>query len=421
MPVTGDRIGTCLISLLFSLRKDQKVPTERTSQDFYADRIKGAKPSPTIAVSEAARQMQSQGIDVIDLGGGDPDFITPLHIREAAIAAMNSGDTHYVGGTGTPSFRKAIATKLLQDNGLEVDPNGGVMVTPGGKFALFLAAQAFVEPGVDVMVLEPAWVSYVPIIELAGGRAVQVGLDPDTNFAITRDILEAHVTPATRIILLNSPNNPTGRVMSREEVDIISSFATDHDLMVWTDEMYEKIIYDGHQHFSIGAWPGMAQRTLTFNGLSKAYAMTGWRLGYVAGPADLVSRLAIINSHATTCATSFAQSGGTAALTGPQDVISDMVDAWDRRRHLITDGINGINGLRTQLVEGAFYSFVDAREIDGDSVRLAERILSEVYVAVVPGVAFGASGEGHFRVSFATSDEHLERTIVRLTEIFGSR
>lgn len=393
----------------------------RSFQDFYAQRVKNAKPSPTLAVSEAARALQAQGVDVIDLGGGDPDFITPEHIRAAAIEAMNSGDTHYVGGAGTPAFRKAISNKLQQDNRIVAHHNGEILVTPGGKFALYLAAQAFIEPGVDVMVLEPAWVSYVPIVELAGGNAISVGLDPDTNFAITREILDAHVTPNTRIIMLNSPNNPTGRVMTREEVEILSSFASDNDLMVWTDEMYEKIIYDGREHLSIATFPDMVQRTLTFNGLSKAYAMTGWRLGYVAGPKELLSQLSKVNSHATTCATSFAQAGGVAALSGPQEIIGEMVQAWDRRRHLITDGINSIQGLKTNLVEGAFYSFIDAREIDGDSVALCARILSDVHVGVVPGVAFGAPGEGHFRVSFATSDDQLNRTIERLTTLFGAR
>ena len=395
--------------------------TLRTSQDFYAARVRDAKPSPTIAVSEAARALRAEGIDVIDLGGGDPDFITPQHIRDAAIAAMNGGDTHYVGGAGTPEFRKAISNKLQQDNRIVAHHNGEILVTPGGKFALFLAAQAFVEPGVDVMVLEPAWVSYVPIVELAGGTAVRVGLDPNDNFRVTREILEAHVTPNTRIILLNSPNNPTGRVMTREEAEAIASFANQHDLMVWTDEMYEKIVYDGREHLSLATFPGMVERTLTFNGLSKAYAMTGWRLGYVAGPKAFISQLAVVNSHATTCATSFAQAGGTAALTGPQDVIREMVSAWDRRRHLITDGINSIQGLKTNLVEGAFYSFVDAREIESDSVKLADRILKEVHVGVVPGLAFGNSGEGHFRLSFATSDDELNRTVERLGKMFGYR
>jgi aspartate aminotransferase len=397
------------------------VTIHRSSADFFAARVRDAKPSPTIAVSEAARQLQSEGIDVIDLGGGDPDFITPAHIREAAVASMNGGNTHYVGGTGTPEFRKAISNKLQQDNRIVAHHSGEILVTPGGKFALFLAAQAFVEPGVDVMVLEPAWVSYVPIVELAGGNPIRVGLDPNTNFTVTREVLEAHVTPNTRIIMLNSPNNPTGRVMTREEAEVLASFAVAHDLMVWTDEMYEKIIYDGREHLSLATFPDMVQRTLTFNGLSKAYAMTGWRLGYVAGPKTFISQMAKVNSHATTCATSFAQAGGTAALSGPQEIISEMVKAWDRRRHLITDGINSIQGLRTNLVEGAFYAFVDAREIDQDSVRLGERILKEAHVAVVPGIAFGESGEGHFRLSFATGDDQLSRTVERLTKLFGAR
>ncbi|CAN5727520.1 pyridoxal phosphate-dependent aminotransferase [soil metagenome] len=399
---------------------DKEAPMQRTVHDFYATRVRDAKPSPTLAVSEAARQLKSQGVDVIDLGGGDPDFITPQHIRDAAIAAMNAGETHYVGGTGTPEFRKAISNKLQQDNRIVAHNNSDILVTPGGKFALFLAAQAFVEPGVDVMVLEPAWVSYIPIVELAGGRAISVGLDPDANFKITRDILESHVTPATRIIMLNSPNNPTGRVMTREETEILASFAVEHDLMVWTDEMYEKIVYDRRQHISIATFEGLVERTLTFNGLSKAYAMTGWRLGYVAGPKEWISQMSKVNSHATTCATSFAQAGGVAALSGPQESIDEMARAWDRRRHLITEGINGVRGLRSSLVEGAFYSFVDAREVDTDSVRLADRILNEVHVGVVPGIAFGASGEGHFRLSFATSDDALERTIERLTGMFGA-
>lgn len=391
-----------------------------TLHRFFAARVREAQSSPTLAVSESVRQLKAQGLDVIDLGGGDPDFITPEHVREAATESMNSGNTHYVGGAGTPEFRAAIAAKLRNDNGIDADPKGGVFVTPGGKFALYLAAQAFVEPGVDVMVLEPAWVSYVPIVELAGGRAIPVPLSPDHNFAITRQTLEAHVTPATRILLINTPNNPTGRVLTRSEADAIAAFAHDHDLMVWTDEMYEKIIYDGAAHISVATLPGMADRTLTFNGLSKAYAMTGWRLGYVAGHAAFIHEMSKISSHTVTCATSFAQAGGTAALTGPQHFIGEMVTAWDRRRHLVHTGINHIKGLRTELVEGAFYAFVDGREIEGDSLVLAERILREAHIGVVPGIAFGAAGEGHFRLSFATSDHELTRTIDRLTGLFGT-
>jgi len=395
--------------------------TQELSQFYAAQRVRDAAPSPTLAVSDKARQLKSQGIDVVDLGGGDPDFITPQHIRDAAIDAMNAGDTHYVASAGTPALRNAIAGKLKTDNGIEVDAAKGIIVTPGGKAALFQAALAFVEPGVDVMVLEPAWVSYVPMVELAGGRAVHVKLDPDNNFAVTRDILESHVTPETRIILLNSPNNPTGRVLTRDELQAIAGFAVDHNLMVWTDEMYEKILYGDSRHFSIATLPGLAQRTLTFNGLSKAYAMTGWRVGYVAGDPAYIAEIAKVHSHSVTCATSFAQAGAAAALTGPQEFIGEMVGAWKRRRDLVTDGLNGVKGLRVAPIEGAFYAFVDGRETGLDSVSLSDRILQEAHVAVVPGIAFGDAGEGHFRISFATSDDLLTSAVERIGKLLGTR
>jgi aspartate aminotransferase len=394
---------------------------QRVPDQFLASRVRDAEPSPTLAVSDKARQLKAEGVDVVDLGGGDPDFITPQHVRDAATEAMNAGLTHYVATPGIPELRKAIAAKLKADNGLDVDPGKGIIVTPGGKAALFQAAQALVEPGVDVMVLEPAWVSYVPMIELAGGTAIHVGLDPDDNFRVTREVLERHVTPGTRSILINSPNNPTGRVLSRAELSDLTEFAQEYDLLVWTDEIYEKILYDGHEHASIGALPGMAERTLTFNGLSKAYAMTGWRLGYVAGPPVYVEEIAKVHSHSVTCATSFAQAGGVAALTGPQEFIGEMVTAWDRRRHLISDGLNDVRGLRCPLVEGAFYAFVDGRETGLKSLDLADLLLNEAHVAVVPGTAFGDAGEGHFRLSFATDDESLAKAVQRIGDVLGRR
>ncbi|HWV22548.1 MAG TPA: pyridoxal phosphate-dependent aminotransferase [Thermomicrobiales bacterium] len=395
--------------------------TNRSPEDFFATRVKNAKPSPTLAVSDRARQLKSEGIDVIDLGGGDPDFITPQHIRQAAIDAMNAGDTHYVASAGTPALRNAIANKLRSDNGITVDPAKGIIVTPGGKAALFQAILAFVEPGVDVMILEPAWVSYVPMVELAGGNPIHVGLDPDANFAITRDILDAHVTPQTRILLLNSPNNPTGRVATGQELTTIADFAKEHDLLVFTDEMYEKIIYGDHRHISIATLPDMYERTLTFNGLSKAYAMTGWRLGYVAGPEVFIKKIATVHSHSVTCATSFAQAGGVAAYEGPQEIIHEMVSAWDRRRQLITDGLNAVTGLHVTPIEGAFYAFVDGRETGMSDTELSTKLLDEAHVAVVPGTAFGDSGAGHFRLSFATADDILEGAVARIRDLLGTR
>ena len=395
--------------------------THRISDGFLASRVRDAAPSPTLAVSDKARNLKAQGIDVIDLGGGDPDFITPEHVRQAATDAMNAGDTHYVASTGTPALRAAIANKLKKDNGIEVNPATDIIVTPGGKSALFETALALVEPGVDVLVLTPAWVSYIPMVELAGGRAIEVTLNADDNFAVTRAVLETHVTQNSRAIMLNSPNNPTGRVLTHDELSAIAEFAVDHDLLVWSDEIYEKVVYGDAEHFSIATFPGMKDRTLTFNGFSKAYAMTGWRLGYVAGNPEFISEIAKIHSHSATCATSFAQAGGVAAMNGPQDFIGEMVTAWERRRDLIVDGLNATKGLRVAPIEGAFYALVDGRETGLDSVALSDKILNEAHVAVVPGIAFGAAGEGHFRLSFATSDDLLTRSVDRIQHLLGIR
>jgi aspartate aminotransferase len=404
----------------FRVRLEDEVQTHKLPLDFLASRVRDASPSPTIAVSDKSRVLKAQGIDVVDLGGGDPDFITPEHVRRAAADAMNAGDTHYVAANGTPALRNAIAAKLKSDNGLTYDPNE-IIVTPGGKQALFEAAMALVEPGVDVMILEPAWVSYGPMVEMAGGNVIHVGLKPDDNWRVTSELLEAHVTPNTRLIMVNSPCNPTGRVLDDDEFEAIVSLALRHDLIVLTDEMYEKIVYDGRVHKSIAALPEMWERTLTFNGLSKAYAMTGWRIGYVAGPKSFIDEIAKVHTHSVTQATSFAQAGGVAALTGPQEFISKMVSAWDRRRKNFSSGLSAVKGITCPPAEGAFYAFADIRSSGLDSMTFADRALQEAHVAVVPGVAFGEAGEGHIRLSFATSDENLDKAVQRLGDCFGRK
>ena len=393
--------------------------TQRAPAAFFTSRVRDLAPSPTLAVSDRARQLKAQGIDVIDLGGGDPDFITPEHIRAAATEAMNAGDTHYVASAGIPTLRKAIADKLRTDNRIEVDPNGGVIVTPGGKQALFEATIAFVEAGVDVMIPEPAWVSYVPMVELAGGTAVPVPLDPDANWRLTGEALAEAWTPTSRILLINSPNNPTGRVLDEAELAAIATFAQERDLLVFSDEIYEKILYDGQRHTSIATLPGMAERTLVFNGLSKAYAMTGWRLGYVAGPRPYLEQIEKVHSHSVTCATSFVQKAGVVALNGPQEFISQMVTAWDRRRRDLAQRLSAINGISCPLVEGAFYAFADIRGTGMTSTEAADLFLREAHVAVTPGVAFGAAGEGHVRLSFATSDDLLEAAADQIGRVLG--
>jgi len=397
------------------------VGTDRPPEAFVAARVRDLAPSPTLAVSDRARALRAQGVDVIDLGGGDPDFITPAHVRRAAAEAMDAGETHYVASAGIPELRRAIAAKLRDDNGVEVDAIGGVVVTPGGKQALFEAALALIEPGVDVLILEPAWVSYVPMVELAGGRPVPIALDPDDGFRVTAERLRAAVTPAARVLVVNSPNNPTGRVLDDDELAAIVEVAREADLLVFSDEIYEKILFDGRQHRSIAAQPGMAERTLTFNGLSKAYAMTGWRLGYVAGPKHLIAQIEKVHSHSATCATSFAQAGGVAALTGPQAFIGEMVAAWDRRRRAVTAGLNAVAGVRCARVEGAFYAFADVRETGQTSMAIGDRLLQEAHVAVTPGVAFGTAGEGHIRLSFATGDDLLTEAVRRIADVLGRR
>jgi aspartate aminotransferase len=394
------------------------ITAPRPPAEFLATRVRAAAPSPTLAVSEKARQLKAQGLDIIDLGGGDPDFITPAHIRKAALDAMEAGDTHYVASNGTPALKKALAAKLQRDNGLSYQP-AEIIVTPGGKQALFEATMALVEPGVDVLILEPAWVSYQPMVEMAGGTVIHVGLHPDYNWRVTLELLERHVTPASRVLFMNSPNNPTGRALDKEEHDAIAEFAQRHDLLVFTDEMYEKIIYDGRAHHSIAAWDGMWERTLTFNGFSKAYAMTGWRVGYVAGPKHFIDEIAKVHSHSVTHATSFAMAGAVAALEGPQETIGEMVQAWDRRRTFLCEGLNRINGIRWEPAEGAFYAFPDIRGTGMTSVEFADRCLQEAQVALVPGVAFGDAGEGFVRLSFATGDALLQATVERLGNWLG--
>jgi len=257
------------------------------------------------------------------------------------------------------------------------------------------------------------------MVELAGGRPVPIPLDPDDNWRLTAEILASSVTPASRILFINSPNNPTGRVLDPAELAAIADFARDHDLLVFSDEMYEKILYDGHTHTSIATLPGMAERTLIFNGLSKAYAMTGWRLGYAAGPKAYIEQIEKVHSHSVTCATSFVQKAGITALTGPQGFIAEMVTAWDRRRRALTAGLNRVNGVSCPLVEGAFYAFADIRGTGMSSAEAAERFLQEAHVAVTPGVAFGASGEGHVRLSFATGDALLDSAVDRIGTMLG--
>lgn len=383
----------------------------------FAERIRNLQPSPTVAVSDRVRELQQQGHDVIDLGGGDPDFPTPRHICEAASEALFAGDTHYVASAGIPELRQGIVKKLKEDNGIDVEA-AGIIVTPGGKSALISSVLALAGPGDDVLTFDPGWVSYEPMATVAGANTIHVSLDASDNYRVTRDAIDAAITPNTRLMIVNSPNNPSGKVLTQDEVDVICGAAKDHDVIVFSDEIYEKIIYDANKHISIAAQPGMAERTLTHNGFSKAYAMTGWRLGYVAGPVEIIKQIMKIHSHSVTCATSFAQRGAIAALNGPQHFIDEMVQAWDRRRNMIVDGLNSIPGFHCPLPEGAFYAYPDVSGTGKSGSEIAEIAIDDARVGVTPGIAFGDASANHIRLSFANSDELLEASIERMQAAF---
>ncbi len=386
----------------------------------FARRVLAIEPSPTVAVSDRARQLRAAGQDVIDLGGGDPDFPTPPHIVEAAAAAMAAGDTHYVASPGIVELRRSIADKLRADNGVAYDPDE-IIVTPGGKAAIYAAIVTLIDRGDEVLILDPGWVSYAPEVTLAEGVPVRVPLAAEEGFAITAERLRPHLTARTRALILSTPNNPTGRVATHAELEAVAAVARERDLLVLSDEIYEKLVYDDALHLSIAALPGMRERTITLNGFSKAYAMTGWRLGYLAAPAPIVKQILKVHSHSVTCAASFSQRGAVAALAGPQEPIAAMVAAYDRRRHLVRDGLNAIPGVRCPLPEGAFYAFPDIRGTGLSAAACAELLIERARVAVTPGEAFGAAGEGHIRLSFATSDELLAGAIERIGGALAAR
>ena len=386
-------------------------------RDKASNRVIGIRPSATVMVSDRARAMAQQGLDVINLGSGDPDFDTPSHIVGAAQEAIRKGHTHYVSSLGLKGLRVAIADKLKEENNLEFDPDTEIIVTPGAKLGLFAAVMATVNDGDEVLIFDPFWVSYEPCVQLAGGVSIRVPLSKEDNFRITGAKLREKLTSRSKMLIVNSPNNPTGRVLSREELEIIAEVALENDLLILSDEIYEKIVFDDHEHISIGSLPKMLDRTIVINGFSKAYAMTGWRLGYVAAKEPLAKEMLKVQQHSVTCAGSFIQYAGIAALTGPQDMVFQMVVEYRRRRDIITDGLNSLPGVSCHKPEGAFYVFPDASQTGMSSMQFAEVLLSKAKVAVTPGEAFGDSGEGHIRLSFANSTKLIEKALERMREV----
>jgi aspartate aminotransferase len=363
--------------------------------------FQGIPPSATLAVNDKAKALKAAGRDVISLDGGDPDFDTPEHIVQAAVQALQAGDTHYPPSRGTVAMRQAVADKMQREYGLTVDPATQVLVSPGAKFLLYAALRALVNPGDEVLVFEPYWVSYVPMVIMAGATPVTVSLDAASGFTITPDVAR-YITPRTKAIMVNSPNNPTGHVLSPEEAEVLRHLVLENDLYLISDEIYEKLIFDG-QHINLASLPGMADHTITINGHSKAYAMTGWRLGWAAGPADVIGLMAKLQSQTVTSAASFTMAAGTEALNGPQDAVEEMRLAYKARRDYMVAALNAIPGVACDPPAGAFYLFVRFPGLSDDAMTIADILLEEADIAATPGIAFGQAGEGHVRFSIATA------------------
>ncbi len=384
-------------------------------------RVRQLKPSPTLAVTARAKALKAEGRDIIGLGAGEPDFDTPDHIKEAAIAAIRAGQTKYTAVDGTPELKAAVVEKFARENDLHFEPDQ-ILVSCGGKHSFYNLCQALLGPGDEAVIPAPYWVSYPPMVELAGARPVIVQAPQSQGFKITPEQLEAALTERTRLFVLNSPSNPTGAVYDEGELRALGEVLARHpQVIVASDDIYEHILWGQPRFRNIAnVCPELAGRVVVLNGVSKAYSMTGWRIGYAAGPRPLIQAMKNIQSQSTSNPASISQAAACAALTGEQGFIEEMRDVFKARHDAVLEGLNGLPGVRCAPADGAFYLFPDfseaIRRLDGvdDDVALAEYLLERAGVALVPGSAFGAPG--HLRLSFATAMEQLERALARLGE-----
>ncbi len=381
-----------------------------------------AKPSATLALNAQAKRMVREGQDVVPLALGEPDFDTPEHICQAAHRAIEAGYTRYTPAAGMPELREAIAAKLRDENELDYAPEQ-VIVCNGAKQALYMLMLCLVEEGDDVLLPAPYWVSYAAQARFCGARPVAVDTTGN-DLRLTADLLQDAVTAASRLLVLNSPSNPTGVVLTGDELRGILDVAARHDLWVISDEVYEKLIYDEAVHVSPAGFGDEAlERVITVNAVSKTYAMTGWRIGYAAGPQQVIKAATSIQSNTTSAPNTIAQKATITALTGTQEPVAEMRDAFDKRRRLVVDGLNEIPGVRCVMPEGAFYVFPDCSDLMGrsingraieNSLQLCEALLEEALIALTPGSAFGA--EGYVRLSYAASTEEIEKALERFVE-----
>ena len=370
-------------------------------------------PSLTLSIDSKAKAMKAEGIDVCGFGAGEPDFDTPDHIKAAAKAALDAGFTKYTPSSGLLELRQAIADKFAADNKLAYKPNQ-IVVSSGAKHSCYNAILATCQPGDEVIIPAPYWLSYPEMVRLAGADPVFVATTEANGWKMTAEEFQAAMTPRTKLVILNSPGNPTGSVYTREELQAIVEVAADEEILILSDEIYEKLTYDGAEHVSVASLPGAADITITINGFSKAYAMTGWRLGYLGAPEAIAKAIDAIQSHSTSNPTSFAQKGAIAALKGDQQPVADMRDEFDVRRQYMIGRLQKIPRVSVVNPQGAFYALVNISQLGLSSTNFADRLLSKHHVAVVPGVAFG--DDRTVRLSYATSMDVINKGLDRFEE-----
>lgn len=383
-----------------------------------AARVTQVTPSMTLAIDTKAKSMKQEGIDVISFSVGEPDFDTPAHIRAAAEAALEQGKTRYGAAAGEPKLREVIAQKLQRDNGLCYGAEN-ILVTNGGKHSLFNLMLALIESGDEVIIPAPYWVSYPEMVKLAGGTPVIVPTTVENGYKITPEQLQQAITPNTKLFVFNTPSNPTGMVYTPDEVRALAQVVVERDLLVVSDEIYEKLLYDGAEHLSIGAAsPEAFEHTIVSSGFAKTYAMTGWRVGFLAGPMPLIKATITIQGHSTSNVCTFAQYGAIAAYEAPQTCVQEMLQAFAERRQVILEYINALPGLTCPKPDGAFYVFPNIDKLGIGSLDFCDKLLNEYHVAAVPGIAFGA--DDCIRLSYATSIENIRRGMERLTTFVKS-
>jgi len=355
--------------------------------------------------------------DVISLGLGEPDFTPPKHILEAAKLALDRGKTHYPPTNGILELREALAKKAKHDYGLSYDPDNEVLVTVGGTQAIFLALQALINPGDGVLIPDPGFLCYEPEVLMAGGEPLFMPLREKNGFRIREEDVISQITRKSRMMIINSPNNPTGTVLPRGDLARLGKLAVERDLLVISDEVYEKITYDDARHFCLATFPSMRERSLVVGSFSKTYAMTGFRVGYVYGPKELIKPLSLVHQYCVACVDGPAQYAALAALKGSQGFVKEMVSEFDRRRRLLHTGLNDIEGFRCSLPKGAFYIFANIEDFKMSSEKLAELLVRKGRVITVPGSAFGKHGEGYLRFSYAAASDKIEKALGRIAKV----